>query len=248
MECSFTAPVLGTYFAGIVQKLEQNGQIAPKACAYDPTFPVSMVSDLGYTDSTALWFWQTRPDGVAIVDYYENQSRPLQHYFDVLDNKGYEYDKIWLPHDARAKTLQTGKSTVEQFLTKYGEQGLIDIVPSLSKQHGIDAARLVMPMCYFDLDTCSDGIEALRAYRRRYNEATKAFTNEPLHDWSSNGADSFRYLSLVCQDKLKVMPKYRTLDPTNAEYFKKATYNFNLNQLFEANEATNGLNLLKRRI
>jgi phage terminase large subunit len=164
-----------------------------------------MATDLGYTDSTAMWFWQPRPDGLAIIDYYENHSQPLQHYFDFLDSTGYEFDTLWLPHDARARTLQTGRSTVEQFIDKYKDSPVrIDIVPMLKKQHGIDAARLVLPQCYFDLDNTKGGIETLRSYRRKYDAVKNVFSNEPLHDWASNGADAFRYLSLVCKERLKV--------------------------------------------
>jgi hypothetical protein len=247
MECSFSAPVLGTYYAQIIEMLEQKLQIRPEKL-YDDTFPVHVASDLGYTDSCSWWFWQHRPDGVAVIDYYENQSQPLSHYFDMLDNKGYEYEKIWLPHDAKAKTLQTGRSTVEQFLFagedegyEYGKKYPIDITPSLKRQHGIDAARLVLPLCHFDQEKCFVGIEALRAYRRRFNEATKVFSDEPLHDWASNGADAFRYMSLVCKDKLNIKP------PESETVIKTKTYNFNLNQLFAANEKTGAISVAKRR-
>lgn len=204
MECSFEAAVLGTYYANLINQMETNGQISPQACEYDPQFPVHAACDLGFTDSTAFWFWQERPDGIAIVDYHEAQSQPLEYYFEMLLNKGYKYHKIWLPHDARAKTLQTGRSTVEQFLKpekidpKFkGMKFPIDIVPKLSRQHGIDAVRLILPKCYINETECKEGVETLRAYRRKFDEVKQILSNEPLHDWSSHGADAFRYLALV---------------------------------------------------
>ena len=230
MECSFSAPVLGTYYAGIIETLEKKGQIAPGACRYDPAFPVFMATDLGYTDSTAMWFWQPRPDGLAIIDYYENHSQPLQHYFDFLDSTGYEFDTIWLPHDARAKTLQTGRSTVEQFIDKYKDSLVkIAIVPMLKRQHGIDAARLMLPQCYFDLDKTKGGIEALRAYRRKYDAVRNVFSNDPLHDWASNGSDAFRYLSLVCRERLKIDLASDKLAISETIQHREA---YNLNDLF----------------
>ena len=83
----------------------------------------------------------------------------------------------------------------------------IQIAPNLKIQHGIDAARMVLPNCWIDLTRCADGVESLRAYRRKYNEVTKAFTDAPYHDWSSHGADAFRYLSLVCRDKMPKVAK-----------------------------------------
>ncbi len=197
-ECSFDAAVLGTYYAATINLLESTGQISATTL-YDDQFKVHAACDLGFTDSTAFWFWQERPDGIAIIDYYENHSQPLDHYFNHLSFTGYKFEKIWLPHDAKAKTLQTGRSTVEQFR----DAGFpIDITPNLKVQHGIDAARLVLNSCWFDSTKCSDGIETLRAYRRQYDPDTKAFSDKPLHDWSSHGADAFRYLALVAKERI----------------------------------------------
>jgi hypothetical protein len=196
MECDFEAAVKGTYYAEIIRQMELRGNIGPHKGVYDPSLPVSVSSDLGYTDSCAWWFWQDTEGGPSIIDYYEEDSMALQHYFDMLRYKGYTYNVIWLPHDAVAKTLQTGRSTVEQFLA---EDFPVNVVPRLNKQHGIDAGRKVLPLCSINQDLCHDGIEALRAYRRQYNELTKQYSDAPRHDWASNGADAYRYLALVCR-------------------------------------------------
>jgi len=48
----------------------------------------------------------------------------------------------------------------------------------------------------FDVKNCKDGIEALRHYHRAYNERTRAFRATPVHDWTSHGADAFRYMAV----------------------------------------------------
>jgi len=206
-ECSFDAAVIGTYYAALILSLEQRGQINDRI-DYDPDFPVHAISDLGYTDSTAWWFWQERPDGIAVIDYEEANSQALPYYFELLQNKGYKYGKIWLPHDARAKSLQTGRTTVEQFLSQEfplfdpDRVRTIDIWPRVALQHGIDAARLMLPSCHFNLSRTSLGIEALRAYRRQYNEEKKVYSDVPIHDWSSHGSDAYRGLALVCRERI----------------------------------------------
>jgi len=40
------------------------------------------------------------------------------------------------------------------------------------------------------------GLDALRNYRREYNERQQVFYDKPLHDWSSHAADSMRYLAI----------------------------------------------------
>jgi hypothetical protein len=40
------------------------------------------------------------------------------------------------------------------------------------------------------------GLDAIRNYRREYNEKQQVFYDKPLHDWSSHFADAFRYLAI----------------------------------------------------
>jgi hypothetical protein len=173
---------------------------------WDPTLPVFAVEDLGFTDSTSIWFWQHRPDGIAVIDYEEHHSEPLSFYFDLLRSKPYDIQTIFLPHDARAKSLQTGRSTIEQYLDQKDANGNqmwdMQLIPRLDLQDGVNAVRFILPHCYIDKEKCSEGIEALRAYRRSYNEVTGAYSPNPVHDWSSHGSDAFRYLALAAKEKV----------------------------------------------
>lgn len=235
LECSFDAAVLGTYYASIISKMEDEGRMA-KSDLFDPELRVHVALDLGFTDSTAIWFWQHRPDGIAMINYHEAHSQPLAYYFDLFDNyrmMGYDFENIFLPHDARAKTLQTGRSTVEQFLEHFSEQDThIRITPNLKVQQGIDAARLVLPHVWFDHEHCRDGWETLRAYRRKYNELTKAYSNAPLHDWASDGADAFRYFALVTRLSLNI-----SAEEPEELIWKPPSYT--LDDLFEDREHSN---------
>ena len=220
-ECSFEAAVKGTYYSSLINLMERGRIDDPEAppqitkVAWDPDLPVQAVQDLGFTDSTAIWFWQHRPDGIGVIDYEEHDSKPLQFYFDLLRDKPYEYETIHLPHDAKAKSLQTGRSTVEQYLNFIKQYELnwdIKLVPKLDLQHGIDAVRFILQHCYIDQENCSDGIEALRAYRRSYNEITKSFSPRPAHDWSSHGSDAFRYLALVAKERIATKGIHQLMD------------------------------------
>lgn len=197
-ECSFEASIKGSYYGDIFNEYDIVGT-AP----YDPAYKVTVVSDVGKTDSTAMWFYQnTHHSGLQIIDYYEADGKDPEHYFTVLEAKPYEYDTMWFPHDAVAKTFSTKKSTIEQFIDWADGRWRIQKVPRLSVQHGIDATRKVLKLAFFDENKCFKGINALRHYKRRYNELLKCFADSPLHDWSSHGADAFRYLALVVQDEL----------------------------------------------
>lgn len=232
MECSFTAAIIGTYYASIIQKMEQSGQISAGVVKYDHSYPVKVACDLGRKDNTAMWFWQETPAGIAIIDYYENQGEGLDHYIAHLNGLGYRYEEIWLPHDAVAKTLATKRSTIEQML----DAGFpCRKVPRLDVQHGIDAVRKVLPAVMIDQDKCFAGVEALRAYSRAYSELTKSFAISPKHDWSSDGADAFRYLSLVVQDFASAHIEFRP--DTARAAAAKAAYPFSLQDLYAEREA-----------
>jgi hypothetical protein len=230
MECDFSAAVLGTYYAKIISTLELKEQIYATSAAYDPNQPVSVAADLGYTDSTSLWFWQLRPDGIAVIDYEEAHGEPLSYYFSLLNSKPYEFDAIWLPHDARAKSLQTGRSTVEQFAEAFPD--VVRIAPTMRLQHGVDAARLVLPHCWFHPAT-AEGVEGLRAYRRRWDENKKIFSDQPVHDWASHPADAFRYMALVCRTALPGQPEE---DPSPHLYLPRTGPEYRLDELFSERE------------
>ena len=63
-------------------------------------------------------------------------------------------------------------------------------------EDGINAARLLLPRCWFDKEKTYKGLECLRAYRYQYDDKRKTLLNQPLHDWSSHAADAFRYLAM----------------------------------------------------
>lgn len=203
--CDPEAAVKGTYYAAKINELERIGRIYSAEAAYDPDQLVECVMDLGRTDGFAWWAWQKRPGGVAIIDYFEMVGADPEKVFAEMDGlaeksehrKGYRYRKIWLPHDAKAKTFATKRSAVEQFLEKYGA-GVVDLVPELSLQDGVTAVRKVLPVCYFDRRTM-DGVEALRAYARKYDEQAQTLLDQPVHNWASHPSDAFRYLSIVAQ-------------------------------------------------
>jgi len=192
--CDFSASNVGAIYGDLMEALENRGGLE----AFDhPEEGIYTAWDLGYTDSTGIWFWRIKGEAVELVDHYEASGQPLSHYFDVVDAKPYRYVKHWLPHDARAKTLSTGSSILEQSVERWGA-GAVAIGPQLSLMDGIQAGRWLMQRPEFRIHPrCSEGIEALRAYHYRYDEDKKVLSRQPEHDWSSHSADAFRYLAMV---------------------------------------------------
>jgi hypothetical protein len=108
----------------------------------------------------------------------------------TLQDKGYVYNHHIAPHDIEVRELGTGQSRKEQ------AQALgirFTVAPKLPINHGIDAARNLIPRCWFDREMCRYGIEALQQYRAEYDDRLRTFRPTPLHDWTSHAADAFRY-------------------------------------------------------
>ncbi len=189
--CSFDAAIVGAYYAGEMRQAEADGRICN--LPWEPKVKVHTAWDLGFDDSTAIWFVQQVGREVRLIDYYEASGEALPHYASLLKSKPYAYGDHLLPHDAEVRELGTGKSRVET-LQGLGVQSTV--VPIQEVPDGINAARLMLPRCWIDKTKCDRGIQALKAYRREWDEDHKVFRVRPLHDWASHGADAFRYLAL----------------------------------------------------
>jgi phage terminase large subunit len=195
---SFDAAIPGSIWGDCLRKLERQGRIGE--VKHDPHFPVSTAWDLGRTDDTAIWFFQLIGGQINVIDYHASSLKEIEFYADLLRNKSkelnYAYGTHWIPHDARPRRLgMGGKSILQQFIDQ--KVGRFVIAPNLDRQEGIQAARATFPRCNFDKERCEDGLECLKQYHREWDEESRVFLDNPVHDWSSHASDAFRYLSLV---------------------------------------------------
>lgn len=184
-----TLPTEGAFFAELMAQALQDGRIG--TVAYQRERTVDTWWDLGYSDDTAIWFTQTIRGEAHIIDYYENFGQDIPHYASVVTDKGYIYNKHHLPHDARAETLQGGGRAIVQQLAEFLKLQNLQVHLEHDPQERIQAARVVLPRCYFDKVKCKDGIRALRNYRRERDESRNCYKRTPLHNWASHGSDAF---------------------------------------------------------
>lgn len=194
--CDWQAAIVGSYYGRMMRDLETSGQIT--SVPYDPQALVHTAWDLGLNDQTAIWFFQVIGREIHVIDYLENSGQPLAWYAGEVHRRGYAYGEHILPHDAEAKELQTNRSRTE---TLRGLNLNCRVLKASGAERilvadGINAVRSVLPRCWFDAKKCERGIEALKAYRREWDEKKKSFHDSPVHDWASDPADAFRYLAL----------------------------------------------------
>lgn len=193
-ECSFEASVKGAIYAREIIAAREGGRIT--RVPYDPSLAVDTDWDLGVGDATAIWFSQSlHSREVRLIDYYEATGHGLAHYKHVLNEKAYTYGLHWAPHDIQVREMSSGHSRLDaaRSLGLY-----FQISPKVNTlEDGIHAARMLLPRCWFDVEKCQHGIEALQHYRWKPSDVVKNPTGKPLpvHDWSSHGADAFRGLA-----------------------------------------------------
>ena len=188
-ECSFQAAITGSYYGAIIEKLESAKRMT--SVPYDENLDTETWWDLGLKDSTAIWFVQRHLNQIRVIDYEENSGEGLDFYADLLDSKPYKYYRHIAPHDIKVRELGAfGKSRLEIAL----ELGIsFDIAPKLSIEDGIEAVRKALPHCYFNKEKTSMGVEALKAYSKKWDEKNQCFKNRPTHNFASHPADAFRY-------------------------------------------------------
>lgn len=206
--CSFEAAIQGAYYAKQISKANEDGRITN--VPYVENLPVYTVWDLGVGDSTAIWFVQLVNQEIRIIDYYEAQGEGLPYYAKVLDEKGYKYGGHYAPHDIQVREMGSGLSRLE---TARSLGINFQVVKNISIDDGINAARTIFNRCWFDKEKTKQGVNCLVNYHKEYDEKRKEYKNIPYHDWSSHGADAFRYLAIQFGNKGNTTNIFNQLQP-----------------------------------
>jgi phage terminase large subunit len=194
--CSFDAGLSGAYYEKQLAMLEKQGRIVN--FQHEPALEVHTAWDLGINDTTAIWFFQEARDGVRILDHLEAKDLALPWYVQQVRQKAMDntwvYGRHYGPHDVMQRDLSTGNT----LYTTAASLGLRwTVVPKIDDlRHGIEATRQCLAQCWFNKKTTGKGVEALKSYRKQWDEKNKCYRDRPLHDWSSNTADAMRTLAM----------------------------------------------------
>lgn len=219
--CDWDAAILGAFYGHEMRQALDEGRICD--VDWQPGAKVHTAWDLGRTDDTAIWFYQRIRGEIHLIDYYAVSGADVPDIATVVLSKPYEYGDHYLPHDARMKTLASnGRSIIEQ-LHILGVKGRI--VPEVGIQNGIQAARAMLPVCWFDETRCAAGIEALRQYHRVWDAERRMFSEKANHDSSSHAADAFRMLGVAWReetpDRTKSLPRHPSQVPLDTLWKKR---------------------------
>lgn len=170
----------------------------------DISKPVQTAWDLGWNDTTAIWFAQAIGYEYRIVDYLEIRKTTISDIVRQLQAKGYTYGTDYLPHDGASEQLAAGGRSIQQQMISFGRR--VHIVPRSAPMDGINAVRTIFPSCVFDRERCADGLQSMRMYRWADPGKNGQVKREPLHDEHSHAADAFRYLALSLRPQMATKP------------------------------------------
>ena len=192
-EEAFEKTIKGAIWGEAVATMRSENRIT--SLPFERGYPVNTFWDLGRNDNTAIWFHQRIGAWDHFVHYYENRLVDISHYITKLQElqqtRKFVYGTHYLPHDGSKLTLEAIAGSVADHLRNAGLRVMVvprtrDVVKS------VNDARSRFQHCRIDKDNCEVGITHLEDYQWKWDETNQAYTQTPLHNHASNGADAWR--------------------------------------------------------
>lgn len=195
--CSWDSPVVGSYFGSAMRRAKDEGRITK--VPHEDLLEVETWWDLGVDDSMSIWFVQLFNREVRLIDYYESSGEGFAYYAKVLKGqqegfermKYYNYSRHLAPHDIKVRNMGEDAKTRLEVAKGVGIK-FTPVKRVAHKEDGIEAIRTMLSRCWFDEKNCERGINALKGYKKEWDDKMMVYKNEPVHDWTSHGTDAFQ--------------------------------------------------------
>lgn len=196
---SIEAAIKGSYYSKEITEARNKNRI--KAVPYDPMLKVFPVWDLGVGQALGIGFYQKSGNETRMIDYWEGSNQDgIPQAVKALQNKPYVYGTFFLPHDAEAKSVDTGKTRVAT-LKELWPNIKIEIIPRMSVEDSIEKGRMFWSHLWIDEISCQIWLDYMSQYRQDWSEKRGMFIDKPYHDFTSHAADVHRYAALA-EDKM----------------------------------------------
>ncbi len=193
---AFLASSDAFYFAEAIAKAYKENRCLYTSL-YDALLPVYVTMDIGLNDLTVMAFFQIAHGEIRVIDYYEDKNKDVDFYAKfLLQDKKYLYHTIFLPHDSKNKNeLDINNSYERDFRRLFSSTGTkFHVLKRMDKQLQISHARIKMERCVFSVSKVKTFLDQISKYRKKWNEGTGRYLEDPYHNISSNYADCFQYL------------------------------------------------------
>jgi hypothetical protein len=158
--------------------------------------PVNTFWDVGQSDGTAIWFHQQVGMEDRFIDYFEAHGKDdtqLATIAVMLQNRGYIYNKHFLPHDAYHTRQNDKNESIADILERLCRGYTFEKVDKVTTLvQGIQLVWDQFKSAYFDVERCALGISRLDTYKKKRNRAG-GWSDEPdKSNGATEGADAFR--------------------------------------------------------
>jgi hypothetical protein len=194
--CSWMGVRQGAIYGQQMKALRERGGI--RELPYLRRYPVQTFWDIGHSDTTAIICHQDVDGFDNFINGHEESGQDVPYFVHWLKETGYLFGKHYLPHDAKnvvlaSKSNPLGANVFDQLVSCGINPNDIEIVPRTpDKWTAITATRARVDTVRLDETRCSNFISALESYHKKWDDKRKCYSNDPVHDWSSNYADAFR--------------------------------------------------------
>lgn len=196
--CDETVAVKGTFFSKEIEQARAEGRIRKKVDIL-PRLPVHTSWDLGSSDTNSIWFFQvvgSHKQAEFRYFYQHDHNYGSTEYYltllaDVKKRYGFgHYGHHFMPHDVSNTEYMAGKTRRIIFM----QAGVNPTpVPRVRVIERVEVARIAFAQCIFDEVGCKNGLMALEASRSKWDENTRCFTADEVHDWASHASAAFQY-------------------------------------------------------
>lgn len=177
--------------------------------------------DIGNSDGCAVWVMQKIGQEYRLIEFYEAWGKPYSHVVSWLKSLNLVWETMYLPHDAsHERQGKMNNKSPQQMLEELMPSADWEIVPRIAQiSWGIQQTRDAFPLMWFDKDRCSNGIDHLKAYRRKWSDNEKRWMEKPdKSEGHSEAADALRqFAQAYANGQLNVSNGWgKTLDYDNA--------------------------------
>lgn len=189
-EC-FLAPVPGAIYADLMDQARAEKRVVD--FPWSREHHVYTFWDLGSPENTRVIFVQFVGREIHVIDYDSGLDLTPTERVAHLKAKGYTYGGHFFPHDAEAK--EKGGLNFEDQMKKAGLDSISIIPVCVEVWTGINKMIQLFPRIWFHKTRCAKLIAGLDAYHTKEDKTNPGHqTSQPVHDWASHDADTFRYI------------------------------------------------------
>jgi len=163
--------------------------------AYDPILPVYIWMDIWWAwwwDDMTCYFFQLFWKEIRFIDYWEGSWFSMQDlHSEVLIDKPYRWGTLYMPHDAEVHSQNDWKTRSQTMRELWYTVHVLTSRPWAVSER-IQEVRTNFKYCWFDKEKCSDALDWLWEYKRKWSDSIWDFMNQPDHN-NSHNADAFWY-------------------------------------------------------